>query len=194
MNTSWKGFLPRHAIIMTRRIQAQNSLPSLPTQEVQIESGPVILSAGNPSAKLIWIGEGSEENREEKAFQGETGNLLHRMIEAIHLDRDRVYLIQILKPSQPLKGWSLDSWIEKNQLAPQVILTLGEFATQTLLKTQEPLSQLRGQFHSYQNSAVMPTFDLQTLLQNPGAKRETWKDLQQVARLLGIVLESRKTG
>ena len=155
----------------------------------------IVFGAGSASARLVLVGEapGRDEDRQGAPFVGEAGRLLDRILFAMALKREDVYICNVQKCRPPKNRDPLPEEIDacqpflKRQLAaiqPQVVVTLGRFAAQTLLDTQEPISRLRGRWHSYEGIAVMPTYHPAFLLRNPAAKREVWEDMKQVmARL-----------
>lgn len=167
----------------------------------------VVFGSGDPKASLIFIGEapGEEEDIQGLPFVGRAGQLLTKIIEAIGLKRQDVYIANILKCRPPNNRTPLPTEIlacEENVerqieiIKPKVISTLGKFASQTLLKTQAPISALRGKFHDYNsiNPAparrcgikVMPTFHPAYLLRNPQDKRLVWEDMKKIRKELDL--------
>ncbi|MEO5969142.1 MAG: uracil-DNA glycosylase [Bdellovibrionia bacterium] len=198
---AWKSYLPARAIVMARKAP---SLPP-PSNNPLLIHNINVLGEGNPHAELVFVGEslGDEEDLLGRPFVGEAGQLLDRMIAAMGLKREQVYIASIVKcrPEYPNPeavetqkyGPFMASHLAK--MRPKVIVALGKFAAQTLLQSDDQISTLRGKFYPYgetlSNIQVMPTFDPSYLLQNPASKRETWADLQQVAKVLGIVIPKR---
>ncbi len=153
----------------------------------------VVFGAGNTQAKLMFIGEapGEEEDRQGKPFVGRAGQLLTKIIEAMGLEREDVYIANILKCRPPNNRAPLPDEIAacrnniKRQveiIKPRVICTLGKFASQTLLNTQTPISALRGKFREYAGIKVMPTFHPAYLLRNPEEKKTVWQDMKKVMK------------
>jgi DNA polymerase len=155
-----------------------------------------VFARGTGSSGLAFVGEGpgEEEDRQGLPFVGAAGQLLDRMITAMQLDRDAVYICNIVKcrPPQNRKP-DLEEMAQcmpylAEQLAiiqPRVIVALGATAVQGLLGTSEGITRLRGQWKLYRGKIpVMPTFHPAYLLRQPQAKREVWKDLQEVLRQL----------
>jgi DNA polymerase len=136
----------------------------------------VVFGVGNPDAELMFVGEapGRDEDLQGEPFVGRAGQLLTRIIEAIGRKRQDVYIANVIKCRPP------------NNRNPQedVIVALGTYAAQTLLKTTLPISQLRGRFHTYHGCKLMPTFHPAFLLRNPERKRSVWEDMQLVQREL----------
>ena len=160
---------------------------------------------GNPKAKLVFIGEGpgADEDEQGLAFVGRAGKLLTDMITAMGLTRDEVFIGNIVKcrppenrdpkPDEIVSCWPyLKRQLEL--IAPQVIVALGAHAARTLLKTERPIGQLRGQFQHYEFSEsipaakLMPTYHPAYLLRNYSDenRRKVWEDLQKVMKELGL--------
>lgn len=166
-----------------------------------------VFSRGTGSSGLVFVGEGpgEEEDHSGQPFVGPAGQLLDKMIAAMQIARDDVYVCNIVKCRPPknrkpdMDEMSRCMPFLNEQLAilrPRVIVALGATAVQGLLGTSEGITRLRGQWKLYRgNIPVMPTFHPAYLLRQPQAKREVWKDLQEVLRQLGASpLGSRKTG
>ena len=157
----------------------------------------IVFGTGNPNADLVFVGEGpgGEEDRQGEPFVGPAGQLLTKMIHAMGLAREDVYICNVVKcrppnnrDPQPDEVSACEPFL-KEQLAilsPKVIVTLGRYATQTLLHDSKPMSQLRGDWASYEGIEVMPTFHPAYLLRSPLKKREVWIDLQKVMSRLGL--------
>jgi DNA polymerase len=157
----------------------------------------IVFGDGNPNADLVFVGEapGREEDIKGEPFVGKAGQLLTRIITAMGLTREDVYICNVIKCRPPNNRDPLPSEIEmcepflKGQLdiiKPRVICALGSFASQTLLKSEVRISRLRGQFRDYHGVPLMPTYHPSFLLRNPHAKREVWEDIQMVIKLLGL--------
>jgi uracil-DNA glycosylase family 4 len=157
----------------------------------------LVFGAGNPKAALVFVGEapGADEDREGMPFVGRAGQLLTKIIEAMGLARQDVYICNILKCRPP--GNRNPEAAEINAcepflirqlqaIAPRAICALGTFAAQTLLKKDIPISALRGRFHTYSGIKVMPTYHPAYLLRNPSAKKMVWEDVQMIMDELGI--------
>ncbi|MFO7496797.1 MAG: uracil-DNA glycosylase [Desulfobacterales bacterium] len=162
-----------------------------------VERNRIVFGEGDEGARLVFVGEapGFHEDQQGRPFVGAAGQLLTRIIEAMQLSREKVYICNILKCRPPGNRNPLPPEIRacepflKRQLGairPEVIVALGKFAAQTLLATEAPISALRGRFHEYQGIKVMPTFHPAFLLHNPDRKRDVWEDLKQVMTLLGL--------
>ena len=159
----------------------------------------IVYGQGNPKARLVFVGEGpgAEEDRQGFPFVGAAGQLLDKIIAAMKLARDQVYICNVIKcrppgnrNPEPEEIKACQPFLERQlaAIAPEVICTLGTFASQTLLGTDMPISRLRGRFHKYGNIKVMPTFHPAYLLRNPDQKRAVWEDMKKIMALLRISL------
>lgn len=155
----------------------------------------LVFGDGNPRAQIVFIGEapGADEDEQGVPFVGRAGQLLTRIIEAMGLSRKDVYICNILKCRPPQNRNPLPEEITacepflKQQLkiiSPRIICALGTFAAKTLLKTEVPISVLRGCFHSYEGMKLMPTYHPAYLLRNPSAKKLVWDDVQLIMKEL----------
>ncbi len=152
----------------------------------------IVFGAGNPDAKLVFVGEGPgrDEDIKGEPFVGRAGQLLTDIIEkGMKLERSGVYIANVVKCRPPENRNPEEGEIAacepflKKQLqliAPKFICTLGKFATQTLLKTKEPISLLRGNWREYEGIRLIPTFHPAYLLRNPGDKKLVWADVQKL--------------
>ena len=132
---------------------------------------------------------GYEEDLKGEPFVGPAGRLLTKIIHAIEMTREAIYILNVIKCRPPQNRNPLPDEIEAcssfmtkqiQSIAPEFICTLGKFAAQTLLQTDQPISRLRGRFYDYQGIQLMPTFHPSYLLHNPGKKREVWQDMQKL--------------
>ncbi len=157
----------------------------------------IVFGEGDPDAELVFVGEGPghEEDVSGRPFVGAAGHLLDKIIQAMNLTRDRVYICNIVKcrppgnrNPQPDEIEACRPFLERqlDAIRPKVICTLGTFASQTLLDSTQPISRLRGRFHEYGAIKVMPTFHPAYLLRNPGQKRAVWEDMKKIMALLRI--------
>ncbi len=163
----------------------------------------IVFGVGNPNADLVIVGEapGRDEDIQGEPFVGRAGQLLTRMLAAIGLRREDVYICNVIKCRPPENRNPLPDEVAScepflvrqiRSLRPKVILAMGKFAAQTLLNTEERISGLRGRFREYQGVPVMPTFHPAYLLRNPAMKREVWKDMQLVMDRLGLASPARR--
>ncbi len=151
----------------------------------------IVFGEGSEKAQLVFIGEapGEDEDRQGRPFVGKAGQLLTRIINAIGLRREEVYITNIIKCRPPhnrnpqqAEIVTCEPFLKKQLeiIQPKIICALGTFAAQTLLKTGEKISQLRGRFHVYRGIKVMPTYHPAFLLRNPHKKREVWEDMKKI--------------
>ncbi len=155
----------------------------------------MVFGVGNPDARLMFVGEapGADEDEQGVPFVGKAGQLLTRIIEAIELRREDVYIANVIKCRPPQNRNPDPDEVEMcepflfrqvDAIKPKVIVALGKFGAQTLLRTVEPISKLRGRVFDYRGSKLIPTFHPAYLLRNPPAKREVWEDMKLVRALL----------
>jgi DNA polymerase len=155
----------------------------------------VVFGSGNPDADLMFVGEapGADEDAQGVPFIGRAGQLLTKIIEAIDLRRDDVYIANVIKCRPPQNRNPEPDEIDTcepflfqqiDAIKPIVIVALGKFAAQTLLRTEEPISRLRGRIFEYRGAALIPTFHPAYLLRNPSSKREVWEDMKLAKSLL----------
>lgn len=157
----------------------------------------IVFGSGHAGARLVFIGEGPgyDEDQQGLPFVGAAGGLLTRIIEAIKLNRDQVYICNIVKCRPPGNRNPESDEVDtcypflKRQLkaiAPEYICALGGIAAQTLLNTSKPISKLRGRFHDYHGISLLPTYHPAYLLRNPGKKRDVWEDMKMLMKAMGI--------
>ena len=155
----------------------------------------IVFGVGNPEADLMFVGEapGADEDEQGIPFVGRAGQLLTKIIEAINLRREDVYIANIIKcrPPQnrnpePDEVAACEPFLfrQVDVIKPKVIVALGKYAAQTLLRSEAPISRLRGQTFDYRGATLIPTFHPAYLLRNPSSKREVWEDMKLVKRLL----------
>ena len=155
----------------------------------------IVFGVGNPSADLMFVGEapGADEDQQGFPFVGRAGQLLTKIIEAIDLRRDDVYIANVIKCRPPENRNPEPDEVETcepflfrqiDAIKPKVIVALGKFAAQTLLRTLDPISRLRGRVYDYRGAKLIPTFHPAHLLRNPSSKREVWEDMKLVRSLL----------
>jgi DNA polymerase len=155
----------------------------------------IVFGEGNSKAQIVFVGEapGGDEDIQGRPFVGRAGQLLTRIIEAMGIKRSDVYICNILKcrppgnrNPKPEEIAACEPILIKQLVAinPRVICALGTFAARTLLKTDVPITVLRGKFHAYHGIQLMPTYHPAYLLRNPGAKKQVWEDVQKIMKLL----------
>ena len=155
----------------------------------------IVFGVGNPEADLMFVGEapGADEDAQGIPFVGRAGKLLTKIIEAMGMTREEVYIANILKCRPPGNRDPEPDEVETCEgflfqqiqaVQPRIIVALGRHAAQLLLQTKTPISKLRGEFFQFQNSLLIPTFHPSYLLRNPSSKRQVWEDMKAVqARL-----------
>jgi uracil-DNA glycosylase family 4 len=139
----------------------------------------IVFGVGNPNADLMFV--------------GRAGQLLTKIIEAIGMKREDVYIANVLKCRPPGNRNPEPDEVEQcepfllrqiDTIKPKVIVALGKFAAQCLLKTNDPITRLRGREYKYRDGILMPTYHPAYLLRNPSAKREVWEDMKRVKSIL----------
>ena len=155
----------------------------------------VVYGVGNPNADLMFVGEapGADEDVQGIPFVGRAGQLLTKIIEAIGLTRDEVYIANVIKCRPPGNRNPDPDEVETcegflfrqiDSIKPKVIVALGTFAAKALLKTQDPISRLRGRVYDYRGAKLLPTFHPAFLLRSPDRKRDVWEDMKKVRSIL----------
>ncbi len=150
-----------------------------------------VFGVGNPKADLLVIGEapGADEDKQGEPFVGRAGQLLNKILEAVNFKREEVYIANILKCRPPenrrphpdeVEQCEPYLWKQIEIIKPKFILCLGLTAAQTLLKTQESLTNLRASVHNYHGVPTYVTYHPAALLRNPDWKRPTWEDVQKL--------------
>lgn len=162
----------------------------------------LVFGVGNPKARLVFVGEGpgADEDRQGEPFVGEAGRILNRIIIAMGLQREDVYICNVVKCRPPGNRDPEHDEVEAcapfllrqlQAIGPEVIVALGKFAAHTLLATKEPITKMRGRFRDYNGIPLMPTFHPSYLLHRQGEGNmqsfwEVWDDMTQVLRLLKL--------
>ncbi|MBI5503890.1 MAG: uracil-DNA glycosylase [Deltaproteobacteria bacterium] len=171
----------------------------------------IVFGVGDPRAEVMFVGEGpgEDEDLQGKPFVGKAGALLDRIITGgMGLGRDRVYIANVVKcrpPNnrnpEPDEIVACEPFLRRQieLVAPRVVISLGAFATQVLLRDRTPISRRRGQWHQLDGIgtsgpvALMPTFHPAYLLRTPGDKRLVWEDIKLVMARLGLEMPKRGT-
>jgi uracil-DNA glycosylase family 4 len=155
----------------------------------------IVFGVGNPAADLMFVGEapGHDEDVQGIPFVGRAGQLLTKIIEAIGLAREDVYIANVIKCRPPENRNPEPDEVDTCEgflfqqidiIKPKVIVALGTFAARALLRTLDPISRLRGRVYEYRGAKLIPTFHPAYLLRNPASKREVWEDMKRVRELL----------
>ncbi|MBI5327375.1 MAG: uracil-DNA glycosylase [Deltaproteobacteria bacterium] len=164
----------------------------------------IVFGVGNPNANLVFVGEGpgEDEDIQGEPFVGRAGQLLTRIINAMGLKREDVYICNVVKcrpPGNRNPGFdeimACRPFLEKqiDAIKPKILVALGNHAAQTLLNTTEKITYLRGRFYWYRNGIqIMPTFHPSYLLRNEGKKKEVWEDMKMALRSLGLKIPEEK--
>jgi uracil-DNA glycosylase family 4 len=150
---------------------------------------------GDPRAKLVCVGEapGAKEDETGRPFVGQAGQLLTKILAAIDMTREQVFIVNVLKHRPPGNRNPRPEEVEAcspylirqlELIKPRVIVAFGTFAAQTLLQTKTPLGQLRGLVHRYHGIPLIVTYHPAALLRNPAWKRPTWEDVKLARRIL----------
>jgi len=155
----------------------------------------LVFGVGKPNAQLVFVGEGpgADEDAQGEPFVGKAGQLLTRMIEAMGLRREDVYIANVVKcrppgnrDPEPDEIAACEPFLKAQiaAISPSIIVALGRFAVQTLLRDTTPITRQRGRWRAYEGVKLMPTFHPAYLLRNPVEKRKAWEDLQLVMKEL----------
>jgi DNA polymerase len=155
----------------------------------------VVFGVGNPDADLMFVGEapGADEDLQGEPFVGRAGQLLTKIIEAIGLRRDEVYIANVIKcrppgnrNPEPDEVDTCEPFLFRqiDSIKPKVIVALGKFAAQSLLRTADPITRIRGREYKYRDAILMPTYHPAYLLRNPSSKRDVWEDMKRVREIL----------
>lgn len=151
----------------------------------------VVFGSGNPNADLMLVGEGpgAEEDRQGLPFVGPAGELLTRIIQAIEMRREDVYIANVVKcrppgnrDPEPDEAAACRGYLERQieLVRPRIIVALGRVAAQVLLGNDSPIGRMRGQWYQVKGVPTMVTYHPAALLRNSALKRPTWEDMQQV--------------
>jgi uracil-DNA glycosylase len=155
----------------------------------------IVFGVGNPNADLMFVGEapGADEDIQGEPFVGRAGQLLTKIIEAIGMKREDVYIANVIKCRPPANRNPEPDEVEQceqfmfrqvDTIRPKVIVALGKFAAQALLRTNDPITRMRGREYKYRGAVLMPTYHPAYLLRTPSAKREVWEDMKRVREIL----------
>jgi DNA polymerase len=189
--------------------RAESATSASVLAELKVEIGPacqrcklhtlgrkqVVFGVGNADADLMFVGEapGADEDEQGEPFVGRAGQLLTKIIEAIGLKRSDVYIANIIKcrppgnrNPEPDEVAQCEPFLfrQVEVVKPRVIVALGKFAAQSLLRTTDPITRLRGRSFNYRGATLIPTFHPAYLLRNPASKREVWEDMKKVRAIL----------
>ncbi len=153
-----------------------------------------VFGVGNPASPVMFIGEapGADEDAQGEPFVGRAGQLLNKIIEAVGMKREDVYICNILKCRPPNNRDPLPTEMETcspyllkqiDLIKPKFIICLGRISAQWLLSTNDSLATLRGKFHDFRGAKLMVTYHPAALLRNPNWKRPAWEDMKMFKKL-----------
>lgn len=209
--SKFKQTLPKKAIVMTKKktstkaVNPTNQLDSLDNIKSDLtnckrcklcsDRKTIVLGEGNPKAQLMFVGEGpgEQEDLQGRPFVGRAGQLLDKMIEAMGMKRSDVFIANVVKCRPPgnrnpesdeIASCSPFLFRQLDVIKPKVVVALGKFAAQTLLQTEERISEIRGKKFPFRGSKLIPTYHPAYLLRNPSSKRDTWEDLKTAMKEL----------
>ena len=155
----------------------------------------LVFGVGNPDADLMFVGEapGRDEDIQGEPFVGRAGQLLTRIIEAIDLRRNDVYIANVIKCRPPnnrnpapdeVSTCEPFLFAQIDAIRPRVIVALGSFAARALLRSEDAISKLRGRVYDLRGARLIPTFHPAYLLRSPERKRDVWEDMKKVRSIL----------
>jgi uracil-DNA glycosylase family 4 len=162
----------------------------------------IVFGVGNPSAELMFVGEGpgADEDEQGEPFVGRAGQLLNKMIEAMGLKREDVYIANVVKCRPPgnrtperdeCETCSPFLYRQIDVIKPKAIVALGAVAAKNLLGINETMGNMRGRWYDYRGTQLRVTYHPAFLLRDPRQKGEAWKDLQEVMKYLGLKASAR---
>src|ERR1044071_9782090 len=165
----------------------------------EFKSRVFIFGEGKKHARVAVVGEspGPPDIDSGRPFMGPAGQMLERILSSIGLARSDCYLTNVIKAiSQgdeitPVWLSFFTPYLHRELAAaqPKVVIAFGNTPTRALLRTKKPISQMRGEFHDYEGTPLMPTFHPAYLLRDPTKKREVWEDMKKVRALLAKTQE-----
>ena len=158
-----------------------------------------VFGVGRPDARICFLGEapGADEDASGEPFVGRAGELLTKIIEACHLRREDVYILNVLKCRPPGTRLPLPGEVSNCRgfferqvelISPEYICCLGATAAHALLETAEPIGKLRKRWFTFHASKVICTYHPSYLLRNPAAKRDVWDDMKLMMADMGVEL------
>ena len=206
------GFLPKNAFVMTKKSKAgtppvdASAFSSLEEVYQSLEGCErcklckgrtnIVRGEGSTKPEIMFVGEapGAKEDETGRPFIGRSGQLLTKMIEAMGVKREDVFIANVVKCRPPENRAPKPDEVEQcrpfleaqiKMLKPKMVVALGKTATANLLQTKEAIGELRGKIHSYQGTKLIVTFHPAYLLRNPPAEKDCWEDLQRAMKELG---------
>ena len=195
----WKS-LPRDKRVVELKILSEKVAHCTRCSELASTRTQTVFGVGNPEARLVFLGEapGADEDATGEPFVGKAGQLLNKIIEAMKLTREEIYICNILRcrpPAnrlpEPEEAAHCREYLD-GQLAlinPEYIVCWGSCASQNLLSVTETIGKLRGRLHQYGRAKVVCTYHPSYLLRNPAAKKDVWEDMKWLLREMGIPVD-----
>jgi len=199
--------LPGHSESVSELVSERLSLVDLARQAVECTActlsrgrTQVVFGTGNPHADILFIGEapGRDEDIKGEPFVGRAGKLLDRMLSALGLDRQSVYIMNVVKcrppgnrDPNPVEVEACSQWFDAqwDAIAPRVVCLWGRIAAQRVLRTDESLAALRGKWHEYRGIPVWVTYHPAYLLRSPAQKFRVWSDLRLLYRRYRSIMQ-----
>jgi DNA polymerase len=194
-----------HALVDEKKVDSSEALQALNEQVCQCTRCPdlvknrtrTVFGVGNARPRLCFFGEGpgADEDRLGEPFVGAAGRLLNKIIAAMGLRRDEVYILNVVKCRPPGNRTPSETEIDNcrpffqqqlSLLQPEFICCLGACAAQTLLQSNQSVARLRQQFHQYEDASVIVTYHPAYLLRRPEEKTKTWSDMKMLMRQMGL--------
>ena len=162
----------------------------------------IVFGVGNPKADLMFVGEGpgADEDAQGEPFVGRAGQLLNKMIEAMGLKREDVYIANVVKCRPPgnrtperdeCETCSPFLMRQVEAIKPKAIVALGAVAAKNLLGLNETMANMRGRWYDFRGTQLRVTYHPAFLLRDPRQKSEAWKDLQEVMKYLGLKVQKK---
>lgn len=193
LDVSWPSGAPAGAAERPTLAAVREELGECARCKLHTKRTQIVFGVGNPDADLVFVGEapGADEDLQGEPFVGRAGQLLTKIIEAMGMKREDVYICNIIKCRPPNNRTPEADEIlacqpfllkQLRAIGPRFICALGGPAAQTLLKTKEPISRLRGRFFDFHGIPLLPTFHPAYLLRNPHEKKTVWEDMKLLLR------------
>lgn len=195
-----KGAKARETVVQELKIVQAEVAGCTQCKELARTRTQTVFGVGNPQPRLCFLGEapGADEDQQGEPFVGRAGQLLNKIMEACKIQREDVYILNILKcrpPGNrlplPAEACNCRGFLDRQLalLQPEFIVCLGACAAQNLLQTEVSIGKLRGKFYEHQTAKVLCTYHPAYLLRNPDAKKYVWEDMKQLLREMGTPID-----
>lgn len=195
-----KGAKGREAVVQELSILSAEVAGCTRCKELACTRTQTVFGVGNPQPRLCFLGEapGADEDQQGEPFVGKAGQLLNKIMDACHIKREEVYILNILKCRPPGNRLPLSTEAancrgflgrQLELLQPEFICCLGACAAQNLLQTDVAIGKLRGKFYDHQGARVLCTYHPAYLLRNPDAKKFVWEDMKLLLREMGTPID-----